>query len=608
MMKQVAIVLLALAVVAYAGTVQRTVIAEKNPYVTEDWIVGPPAAADEILEFKVFLKQRNLDVLNMEFERRTNPKSPLWRHWLSTDEITAIVAPERQVVRKVKAWLKFGGATFIKDNGDSLHVTAPISAANKIFATVFHEFTYKHSGHVVFRHLASASVPNFVLEKVDFITGITAFPYVGRKFAYLRNQLGLDELDGKVVPYTIDQLYKVDYTLKDDLNPAATVCPVEFQGDNAWDPDDYSYFQDQNLLPNVAVPRHNIIGPYNYARPDGEATLDMQYAAGVANNATTWYWTTDGWMLEWADDFYNTQVVPTSVSMSWGWTEDNQCEITLCTSSESYVSKCNTEFQKIGLRGVSLFASSGDQGAPGDGDDRCQNSREPLSSIYPGASPYVTSIGATMMLSPSQVGGEIPQRDQSINDQPVPPVCDDYTCVDITSTVEVACMYPEALITTGGGFSVYSNRAQLAPWQDSVVTTYLNTAVGLPPSSDYNANNRGFPDVSALGHNYLIYISGKWEDVDGTSCSAPVWAGINALLNSYELNNGRNLTGFISPLLYQAYDDQPSIFYDIIDGNNTCTESSCCKYGYPTAVGWDAVTGLGTPDFSALLTYLTGLA
>ena len=155
---------------------------------------------------------------------------------------------------------------------------------------------------------------------------------------------------------------------------------------------------------------------------------------------------------------------------------------------------------------------------------------------------------------------------------------------------------------------MYSNRAELAPWQDSVVNTYLQTAVGLPPSSDYNSNNRGFPDVSALGHNYLIRIDDSWADVDGTSCSAPVWAGINALLNSYELNNNRNLTGFINPLLYQAYDDQPSIFYDIVDGNNTCTESKCCQYGYPTATGWDAVTGLGTPDFSALLSYMAGLA
>eukprot|EP00168_Porphyra_purpurea_P020912 TRINITY_DN9000_c0_g1_i1.p2 TRINITY_DN9000_c0_g1~~TRINITY_DN9000_c0_g1_i1.p2 ORF type:complete len:373 (-),score=74.64 TRINITY_DN9000_c0_g1_i1:810-1829(-) len=336
---------------------RRTVIAESNPYVTDDWVVGPLAPLDETITFKVFLKQRNLDVLNMEFERRTNPRSPLWRHWMTIDEITSIVAPERAVVRKVKAWLKFSGATFIADHGDSLHVTAPIAAANILFSTEFFEFTHVASGHVVYRHVEAASVPSFVLEHVDFITGITAFPYVGRKFAHLRNQLGLDELDGKVVPYTIDQLYKIDYTLKDDLNPAASVCPVEFQGDNSFAPDDLTYFQEQNLLPVVGVPRKNIIGPYNYARPDGEATLDMEYAAGVANNATTWYWTTDGWMLEFAEDFYNTQVVPTSVSMSWGWTEDNQCEITLCTSSQSYVNKCNTEFQKIGLRGVSLFAS-----------------------------------------------------------------------------------------------------------------------------------------------------------------------------------------------------------------------------------------------------------
>ena len=46
---------------------------------------------------------------------------------------------------------------------------------------------------------------------------------------------------------------------------------------------------------------------------------------------------------------------------------------------------------------------------------------------------------------------------------------------------------------------------------------------------------RAYPDVSALGKDYLVYIKGSgqkgWSFVDGTSASAPVWAGLITLLN-----------------------------------------------------------------------------
>ena len=54
---------------------------------------------------------------------------------------------------------------------------------------------------------------------------------------------------------------------------------------------------------------------------------------------------------------------------------------------------------------------------------------------------------------------------------------------------------------------------------------------------------------------------------------------------------------------------------DIVTGDNSCSELAwiCCKYGYPASgmnpteffyfckVGWDAVTGLGSPNFEKLM-------
>ena len=55
---------------------------------------------------------------------------------------------------------------------------------------------------------------------------------------------------------------------------------------------------------------------------------------------------------------------------------------------------------------------------------------------------------------------------------------------------------------------------------------------------------RGFPDVAAQGVNYLIFDKGKIKHVEGTSASAPVFAGIVALLNAARLSKGLPGLGF----------------------------------------------------------------
>ena len=100
-----------------------------------------------------------------------------------------------------------------------------------------------------------------------------------------------------------------------------------------------------------------------------------------------------------------------------------------------------------------------------------------------------------------------PSSDTKAADADAPPICSDYDCADPTWP-EQACTIPEALITSGGGFSDYSDRASTASWQDKVVSNYLSDATvqsSLPDASSFNSTNRGFPDISAVGHNYMIY-------------------------------------------------------------------------------------------------------
>ena len=83
----------------------------------------------------------------------------------------------------------------------------------------------------------------------------------------------------------------------------------------------------------------------------------------------------------------------------------------------------------------------------------------------------------------------------------------------------------------------------------------------------------------------------------GTSFAAPMWAGYLALTNQQYLSNGSTTTlGFINPAIYDigAGADYDADFHDITSGSN----------GYSATVGYDLVTGWGSPNGPALLNAL----
>jgi kumamolisin len=124
---------------------------------------------------------------------------------------------------------------------------------------------------------------------------------------------------------------------------------------------------------------------------------------------------------------------------------------------------------------------------------------------------------------------------------------------------------------TGGGFSSHFSKPLY--FQEKLATT-----------------GRGVPDVAGNADpetGYLIVVDGQSEVIGGTSAVAPLWAALLALCNE---NMGRN-AGWIHQHLYGPATDQGAI-RDITQGNNG---------SFKAAKGWDACTGLGTPNGQALL-------
>jgi tripeptidyl-peptidase-1 len=511
---------------------------------------------------------------------------------MSKEDILDIVKPPQKDVDTVKDWLLAHGVTAsqIADLGDAIEVKTNVKVASNLFRTFFHVYNSVDASksRSIVRTYGTYSVDASVSSLIHIVTGISSFP-----IPHLRAQRGSPKDNQGIIAQSLQALYNIP--AKVNLNSNTSQGVIEFEG-QYFSPSDLVEYGSEVGIDLPVYPDSQIIGTNEASSPQIEASLDVDMITSLNTEASNWFWIEDGngWLYQYATHFFSTDNVPEVVSISYGWSESDQCSInpTECSSigvtSQEYVGRVNTEFQKIGLRGVSLLSASGDSGANGRTDDFCTGTV--LYPDYPGSSPFITSVGAT----------EIANPEYKLTNPPSICSSSSYQCVSGGS--EQAVSYAISSFASGGGFS---NVAARPSWQSSAVSSYLASGVALPPTSYFNQTSRGYPDIAAVGHNNLIYQSGV-EAVGGTSASSPIWAGIVALLNqAAKAKDGKPL-GFLNPLLYQIASEQPSAFHDITVGDNICTEYGCAStcQGFKATKGWDPVTGLGSPNFPALLKYI----
>ena len=230
---------------------------------------------------------------------------------------------------------------------------------------------------------------------------------------------------------------------------------AEFQSNQGFLPADLFVQQSSNNQPSNPV-AHVVGGNFGI---DIESVLDIQIMSQAGDNIELWFWNTPYWLYSFAVDYFNTENIGNVISMSWGWAEDSQCDIIDCSkiTSKQYVQRVNTEFLKLALRGVTVVVSSGDAGAPGRTNEICGYDR-PMNPIFPGSSPFVTSVGATY----------VPYQNSTKN--LTSPLCQDFGC--IVSKDEKSISFDQVGWTAGGGFEKYLNETPW--WQVDVVDAYLS--------------------------------------------------------------------------------------------------------------------------------------
>lgn len=347
----------------------------------------------------------------------------------------------------------------------------------------------------------------------------------------------------------------------------------------------------------------------------GEASLDVQQISSIATNIQTQVINSNNasgteWDLEFGTAFLqfvsdlSTSLTPLpkvlSISLgSLSWDSCNimcslmpqysknqytqqQCEAYMQTqrqvcmyASTAITDQINYEFIKLGLRGVSIVAATGDGGFhfsfthfTGSGMAEILNkiACDYGMPTFPAESPYVTGVGGS-----------------------------DWSSGGLSK--------PEAWVASGSGVSW---RFARPAYQNSFVTSYTKLmASSLPPLTAYNSTNRMYPDVAALATQVPLTTGGKSFLAGGTSASAPEFGALISLINDHRLNNGLKQLGFINPRLYAAAAQHYSeLFTDMTVGNSACDSAGyCCTSGFPAAVGYDATTGLGQPLYPGFLKY-----
>ena len=209
---------------------------------------------------------------------------------------------------------------------------------------------------------------------------------------------------------------------------------------------------------------------------------------------------------------------------------------------------------------------------------------------YPSGCPYITSVGATRLYP-----------DQTVNDR------ESAMQVNLTAfnlqTGVGPTTPPFDFFATGGGFSNYFTPPS---YQKTAVSDYLASHNTLPyyiANADasnigahggvYNRAGRGYPDVSANGAFLLTYVNLTQGTFFGTSLASPIFASVITLINEERTAAGKGPVGFVNPTLYE----HPYVLNDIVNGSNP----NCGSSGFQASQGWDPVTGLGTPNYPAML-------
>jgi kumamolisin len=399
------------------------------------------------------------------------------------------------------------------------------------------------SGNVTHRYRTGGlSVPSAVHEVVTAVLGLDSRPQARAQFRALPQAKA-----SAASSYTALQVADLYAFPANTDGTGQTIAIIELGGGYTTQ-DMQTYFSGLKM-PVPSITDVSVDGGKNTtgSQADGEVELDIQVAGAVAPKAAQKVYfapNTDQGFIDAISNAVHATPTPTVVSISWGGPEDSWAAASR-TSLDNALADAAT-------LGVTVCCASGDNGSTDGATDNKQH------ADFPASSPHALACGGTTLQgSGTTISSEVVWNETASNEG-----------------------------ATGGGVSdVFA----LPSWQ---------AQAGVPNQAGGSTSGRGVPDVAGNADpttGYSVVVDGQQTVVGGTSAVAPLWAGLIARLAQ---STGKKF-GLIQTSLYSGVTAGKAAtgFNDITSGNNGA---------YSAGPGWDACTGLGSPNGTNLLTLLKG--
>ncbi|MGA7219365.1 MAG: S53 family peptidase [Candidatus Sulfotelmatobacter sp.] len=565
-------------IAGYIDDEQRvTLSGNRHPLATSQYDAGE-VAPDYPMEHMVLAllpdaTQQN--ALNQLLEEQYSPESPYYHQWLTPEQFAARYGVSDADTAQITGWLAGHGMEVeeVTAGRRSIVFSGNASAVQEAFHTAIH--AYVVGGEIHHANEKDPEIPAALAEVVGGVVSLHDFRSeathgLSRKASAPAYSSGgshfLAPADFATI-YDLGPIYGQSIT-----GSGQSVAIVARSNINIADVRQFRTFaglpaNDPQIIVNGSDP-----GIWNSGE-ETEADLDVEWSGAVAKSATIKFVvskstnSSDGVDLS-AQYIVNHNIAPV-MSTSFGL-----CEASLGSAGNSFLSSL---WQQAAAEGITVFVSSGDNGAAGCDSASATKATHGRAVNGICSTPYSICVGGT-----------------EFNDTASPSLY--WSSFNAAGTQGSALSYiPEVvwnesgagsgLWASGGGMSsLYAKPS----WQ---------TGTGVPADG-----RRDVPDVSltAAGHDgYLIVQSGGLYVVGGTSAATPSFAGVMALVVQSTAARQGNANGTLYSLATKQRAGGAAVFHDTTAGNNSVPGQA----GFTATAGYDQATGLGSIDASVLISH-----
>ena len=371
------------------------------------------------------VKQRNMDELLRILEDVSDFTSPNYGKHMTSEEIADLTSNPNSR-NKIVEYLEMAGASVVGESlyGEYITASATVSIWEHMLNTQFHtyavlpadreEMNYRIEDDKSVKHYIRTdkySVPTSLDEHVESVMNTIQLPPMQQRKqaprvlsndearSHTHSRFSTEAISSQVRGYIYPAYFNYIYNIDSNVgHPRAKQAVFAGYGQH-YSPSDLRIFQRTWGIPdnpiNVSLANKTRSGAacradLNYC---AEGCLDTQWIMAVSQAPTTYYFTELGLTSEWLIEMANMKNPPLVVSMSYGIDE--------AYVSSGDVAAFNTQAMKLSVMGVTLTASSGDDGA----NSYYSKEGKPCKYVshFPGTSPYVLSIGSTQVIDVNNV-------------------------------------------------------------------------------------------------------------------------------------------------------------------------------------------------------------